>query len=337
MLAGVDTLPLLVTGAVLASAVIHAGWNAVAKFVPGRLVASALIGTGFTVFGAVWVVFAPLPAPESWPYLVVSAALQSGYLLLLTAAYSHGEFRQVYPLARGTAPILVAAVAITALGEQLDAWQLAGVALVVAALGMLVSLQQPSIQPSIQPANQPANQPASHRERSTAPPRTTPPTRAPQQVGHTTAPRRPSTAVWLAIATGVVIASYSLVDGIGVRQSGTPAGYASWQFAIHGPLLIIVCGFLARRRKARLAVTLRAIAPRVVVLGIIGGLASGAAYAIVLWAQSQASLAMVSALRETSVLFAGIIGTLVFSERFTARQMIAAVMVVAGIVLMQIG
>ncbi|MBN9608684.1 MAG: EamA family transporter [Actinobacteria bacterium] len=280
--------------AVLGSAVIHAGWNAAAKAIGNRLVASALMGAGYLIFGGLWCLVAVVPAAASWPYLITSVALQTGYLLLLTAAYAHGEFRQVYPLARGTAPVLVTAFSLGFLGERLAVWQLVGIAFVVGSLAVLVGL--------------------------------------PRRFARGKGSRA---GLLLAVATGVVIATYSLVDGLGVRSSGSAAGYAAWLMMLQGPLLIAVCALLARPRQ--LVAWTRAGGVRTVLLGLAGGLASTVAYAIVLWAQDRASLAIVSTLRESSVLFAGVIGTLFFAERLSPRQLMAAAGVVAGIALIQLG
>jgi len=236
--------------------------------------------------------------------------LQTGYLLLLTAAYAHGEFGRVYPIARGTAPVLVTVFALLVLGERVRGTQLAGIALVVAALAGLVLIRG-----------------------------------------------RPGRGdgLGLAAATGVVIAAYSLVDGIGVRHSGSVAGYAAWLTFVHGPLMVAACVALAgprhllgwisgdggtgpRAPAGPAAVSITRRRPAIMVTaGLAGGLLSLAAYAIVLWAQSRAGLSLVSALRETSVLFAGVVGTLAFGERFSGRQVAATVAAVAGIVLIQLG
>lgn len=284
----VSGMPLAVAAAVLGSAVAHAAWNAIAKAIPERLAASLLIGVGYLVFGGLWCLVAPLPAAASWPYLATSVIVQTGYLLLLTAAYAHGEFRQIYPLSRGTAPVIVTIVSVAALGEHLGGWQFTGVALIVAALAVLVT------------------------------------------AGHSG-----TSGYLLAVATGVVIGCYSLVDGVGVRHSGTTAGYAAWLMMLQGPLLIGVCLMLAGPR--RMLGWLRAGVPRTVPLGLAGGLLSVISYAIVLWAQSRAGLSLVSALRETSVLLAGLIGALVFGERLSTRQMLSAAVVVCGIVAIQLG
>jgi hypothetical protein len=81
----------LLIGAVLFAAVLHAGWNAIAKWIPDRLVASALIGVAFAAGGAIGALLLPMPASSAWPFVIASSGVLVGYMLLLTSAYSHGE------------------------------------------------------------------------------------------------------------------------------------------------------------------------------------------------------------------------------------------------------
>ena len=191
-----------VASAVLFAAVLHAGWNALAKFIPDRLAAAAMIGAVSGSVGIVCSVFAPFPVGPSWPYLISSALLQTGYLLLLTAAYARGEFGRVYPVARGTAPAVVTVVSVTVLGEHLDPGQLVGIAVVLGGIAVLVL--------------------AGGRPRA-------------------------GDGLGLAALTGLTIAAYTIVDGLGVRRSGSAFGYASWLFLLHGPL-VLVAALVARRR-----------------------------------------------------------------------------------------
>jgi drug/metabolite transporter (DMT)-like permease len=139
---------------------------------------------------------------------------------------------------------------------------------------------------------------------------------------------RAGSGLGLAAATGLVIAAYSLVDGVGVRQSGQPLAYAMWLFLLQGPLVIAASRVIYGARLWR-------VAARPASLGLLGGVLALAAYAIVLWAQSRAPLPLVSAVRETSLLFAGLIGTLVFGERFSPTRLAATVTAAAGIALLQ--
>jgi drug/metabolite transporter (DMT)-like permease len=141
-------------------------------------------------------------------------------------------------------------------------------------------------------------------------------------------PPRSGSGLGLAAATGVVIATYTLTDGVGVRQSVHPLSYAMWLFLIQGVLVLAVCratfgpGFGPQMA--------RSAGP-----GLLGGLLAVAAYATVVWAQSRAPLPLVSAVRETSLLFAGVIGTMIFGERFSMTRLVATTAAVAGIVIVQ--
>lgn len=133
-------------------------------------------------------------------------------------------------------------------------------------------------------------------------------------------------AVVAAVGTGVMIAGYTTVDGVGVRASGSVLGYTGWLFMLQGVALPV----LAYARRGR-DVT-RQARPYLLV-GLAGGVLSLAAYGLVLWAQTRAPLAPVAALRETSSLMGAIIGALVFKEAFGRRRILAAVVVTVGVVL----
>ena len=134
----------------------------------------------------------------------------------------------------------------------------------------------------------------------------------------------PRAAAYWAFANAAIIAAYTLVDARGVRASGSAAGYVSWLIFLEGlPFLLWVL-----RRRGRAAVQyVRSSATR----GLIGGGCSLAAYGIVLWAMTQAPVAAVAALRETSVLFAALMGSLWLKESFGLPRLAGAVSVVLGI------
>lgn len=128
-----------------------------------------------------------------------------------------------------------------------------------------------------------------------------------------------------AMGTAVMIASYSIVDGIGVRLSGAVMGYIGWLFVAE----IIVVGYIFGTRWQRL----RAVEAKTIWLGVLGGVVSGTAYALVLYAKTLAPLGIVSALRETSVIFAALIGVMWFGEGPSRDRLIAAAIVAVGIIL----
>jgi phosphonate utilization associated putative membrane protein len=138
-------------------------------------------------------------------------------------------------------------------------------------------------------------------------------------------------AVALALANSVVIASYTLVDGQGVRASGNPAGYVATLFMLNAlPFGLFV---VSRRGLAASWQHLRRRAP----LAAAGAAASLASYGIVLWAMTRAPVASVAALRETSVLFAVLIGSWTLREEFTARHAWGSVAILGGVLALRLG
>jgi drug/metabolite transporter (DMT)-like permease len=137
--------------------------------------------------------------------------------------------------------------------------------------------------------------------------------------------RQDAPAVGAAVLTGLTIAGYTLVDGLGVRQAHDPWAYTALLFLLQG---VPMAGLAAVRRPLT-AWRDRTSLER----GLLAGLLSVVAYGIVLWAQTKAPLAEVAAIRETSVVFAAVIGTLVLGEGFGRRRVAAAVVIATGIVL----
>lgn len=130
-------------------------------------------------------------------------------------------------------------------------------------------------------------------------------------------------ALLLSLATGVCISVYSLVDGIGVRLSGNTRSYWAWGAFLH----LFIAGFCGWRRRD----TLAQLPVKIWAIGIAGGMVSMTAYGLILYAKNFAPLGAVSALRETSVIFATLIGFLVLKEGSWKRRLGAAVLMAIGI------
>lgn len=137
--------------------------------------------------------------------------------------------------------------------------------------------------------------------------------------------RKDTPAVSAAVFTGLTIASYTIVDGLGVRHSHDPLSYAALLFVLQGPPMAIFAAFRRSASQWRDTSALK--------LGSLAGALSVLAYGIVLWAQSRAPLAEVAAIRETSVVFAALIGLFALDEEFGRRRVAAAVVIATGIVL----
>lgn len=267
---------------VIAAGALHAMWNAIAKQTGDQLMAFALIGVSMTLAGGAAVEITGLPGRTAVEYAAVSAAIHIGYQLALMNSYRLGAFNQVYPIARGTSPLVVAVGAYLFAGERLAGLPLVGVVVLAAGLMSLAV-----------------------------------------SAGALTGPELPAIAV--ALLTGLTIASYTVVDGLGVRAAHDSYSYAGLMFALQGPVFPVLAAF--RRQWSRW------LEWPAVSQGLLAGGLSVLAYGIVLWAQSRAPLAEVAAVRETSVIFAAFIGMAFLKERFGTRRMAAAAVVAAGIIL----
>ncbi|HEU0239858.1 MAG TPA: hypothetical protein VFR11_11370 [Micromonosporaceae bacterium] len=288
--------PLSTALAVIGAGMLHASWNAMAKAITDRRAFFVLFGVSSAVCGAIGAVFAAVPARAAWPWLATSCVLHVVYSALLVRSYHLGDFNQVYPLARGTAPLLVAVVATVFIGDRMTVPELCGVAVICAGLALLAL-----VRPAIQDPGDP--HPQAHQPRGRA--------------------------IGAAVLTGVSIAAYTISDGLGVRASGTSVGYASWLFLLSGPL---IAGWaVSRRARETWAAARVSLAP-----GVTGGVLGVAAYGIVLWAQTTGALAVVAALRETGVITGAVIGVAVFRERAAASRIVAAVTVAAGAALINL-
>ncbi|HLI44370.1 MAG TPA: DMT family transporter [Acidimicrobiales bacterium] len=267
---------------VLAAGVLHASWNAITKAIEDRVTVIAWIGLTAAVLGAIGIALTGLPAKAAIGFALASAGIHVAYNFALIRAYRLGAFNQTYPIARGTAPLLVALGAGVIAGEHLSPAALAGVVLLGAGL---MSLALTSGRP----------------DRSEAP------------------------AVGAALLTGVAIAGYSLVDGLGVRHTSDPYSYTALLFLLQGPVFALVAAAVRPPRAW--------VAGGLPWRGAAAGVLSVVAYGIVLWSQQRAPLAEVSALRETGVISGAVMGALVFKEGFGARRVVSAVIVAGGIVL----
>ena len=270
-------MPLSVFAIVLLAALLHASWNAIVKGASDKLLTTVLVATGSAVIAIVALPFLPQPTLASWPYLGVSAVLQLGAYLLLARAYRGADMSQIYPLMRGTAPLLVALVGTFALGDHLSPAGWIGVALIC---GGVLSLALGARQADI-------------------------------------------AGVRLAMPSALVIAAYTLIDGVGVRLSEAAVAYNLWLCLLTGAPLL---GWALAKRRAEFLTYARANA----VYGAVGGFGTLAAYGLALWAMTKAPVAAVAALRETSILFAAAIAAIFLRETLTPLRLLACAVIALG-------
>ena len=132
-----------------------------------------------------------------------------------------------------------------------------------------------------------------------------------------------------ALANAVIIAAYTLVDATGVRASISPEGYVLWLFVLDALPFPLVVFFMKKQ-------LLIEYAKQYWLRGLAGGVLSGAAYGIALWAMTRAPVAAVAALRETSVIFAALIGAYLLREGHVRRRLAGAAVVVAGVIALKL-
>lgn len=135
--------------------------------------------------------------------------------------------------------------------------------------------------------------------------------------------RLPETGILYALGTGMFIAAYSVVDGMGGRLSGNAVAYTIWMCLAWGATALPI--YLLRRRSSAIWRGSRKTG-----LAALGGVISLAAYGIVIFAMTRAPMGSVSALRETSVLFAVLLGWMFFGETLTARRIVSALVIALG-------
>lgn len=281
---------LLVLGAALA----HAVWNVAAKSAGGdarfALLTSLLVCVLWSPL-ALWFGWGVVDdwSPAAWALVAASAALHVVYFLTLLAGYRAADLTVVYPVARGTAPLLSALVAIVLLGEALSTLGALGLATVV--LGVFLIAGGPALLRAI----------------------LAPAERARVLLG----------VAWGA-ATGVLIAGYTVIDGVAVK------------LLLLSPILVDYFGNLLRlpllaplvwRQRASLpALWRRQWKPALIIatLGPIG-------YTLALFAMQRAPISVVAPARELSMLFAAVLGGTLLRERDLPARLAGAALIAAGV------
>ena len=277
----------LVFAAVLLAAAAHAGWNAAIKRGLDPLVTTVLIAVGAGVVAVPILAWVGLPAAAAWPWVIASVIVHLGYFAGLIEAYRAGDMGQVYPIARGAAPLLTALVSTAWLGERLGLLGWIGLLCLVGGV-MMLSLR-----------------------------------------GGGDLARLDRRAVGFALFTALTVCAYTVIDGIGVRASGNALAYTAAAFL--GNAVIMALYGVARR-----GAKLFAGPWQIWRTGLGGGALQFASYGIALWAMTIAPIAVVAALRETSVLFGALIAVVVLREPLRALRVAAAVLIVAGLVMIKV-
>ena len=303
-------MPTLAIGLVLVAAVLHAGWNVLLKTSGDTLwtaVRLQAIGTAILLPVGIAAWFwngMPLVSAEAFWLAIASGVVEAIYFVCLSAAYSRGALSLVYPLARGTAPLLAVAVGILLLGERLAPAALLGVGCLLVGI-LLVARPWQAIQ---------------------------------------AAGRAQRGAIGFALATGASIAAYSAIDRLGVRATepwlyGSILAVAATSFLAVTVVIGRRTGFLAAAPPpAPASAPGEQRGSTNIGRDAVAGILALAAYLLVLTAYSIAPLATVAPLRESGIVLAAAWGSIRLGEAAGRRQATyltaAAGLVVVGAILL---
>lgn len=273
-------MPIEVFLIILCAAIVHAAWNALVKADGDRLKFLRIMLLTHVILSLFLIPFVSIPAAPAWPYLLASSVVSVGYVLFLAQAYRSGDLSHAYPLARGTAPLIVAAVSTLFLGEKL------GLASQIAVLLIGLGITSLSL------------------------------TRGAEGF-------RDLRMIGYALGTGAFIATYTLLDGLGARAAGSAHGYVVWLSFVASVAIVAVLFWMQRHDPAPASRRTRLTA-------IVSGFAAYAASWVVIWAMTVAPVPLVSALRETGIVFAVAIGVVFLKERLNLMRLASIIMTLIG-------
>ncbi|MCP5083005.1 MAG: EamA family transporter [Alphaproteobacteria bacterium] len=276
----------IVFAAVMLAAALHATWNAIVKGSGEKHISMTAVVMGHVPLALVALPLSPLPAPESWPYLIAGIVLHVGYQLFLMMSYRVGDLTQVYPIARGIAPMLVALVSVLVLNVALSTAELIAIMIIGIGIMSLVFVR---------------GNDGLHNGK----------------------------AALMAVGTGCFIASYSLVDGLGAREAGTALGFYAWLTIINALAFMLIMRFTKPG-------TVSEVVKKHGRFALLGGGASFLAYALAIWAFTQAPIALVTAVRETSIIFALFIGVFFLGERLNLLKLCSTAMTIFGVLMLRL-
>jgi len=296
-------VPTVAFGLVLVAALIHALWNFVAKQSGGDIRFALLSNVALCVVWApVGLAFAWRDVNDfgalQWSLVAASAAVHVVYYTTLLRGYRLGDLSVVYPLARGTGPLLTALAATTLLGEALGVIGWLGVAGIVA--GIVVIAGGPRLVHALRRGSH------SHADLT-----------------------RLRTGVGYGLATGAFISLYTLIDGYAVKHAHvSPILVDYLSNLIRLPLTVLAIAVLSRRQPLPIASYARSMWKSALAVGVL----SPVAYVLVLYAIGMAALSQIAPMREVSMLFAAYLGGSQLAERNPRERLLGAACIAVGVV-----
>ena len=267
---------------VLLAALLHASWHAIIKDQGDRLVGLAGMNVISVSVVLLFIPFVPIPNAQAWFFICASIPFHIAYKIGLSRLYAQGDLGQVFPIARGAAPILATGLAFGLIAEAPSLTELLAIFLIC--IGVFLIAREKCSQPLTK------------------------------------------SALLIGLFTGLMVASYSVLNGLGARASQNWLSFSVWLLLLEGAFFIC---FVWWQRQAALFLTMKENAKKITISGLLGT----GAYLVFLWALSQGAIGSVAALRETSILFATLIGAIFLRESFTLTRITASLTITIGVVL----
>ncbi len=277
----------------LVAAFLHAIFGALQKGRHDPWLTRGAIDVSYGLMAAPFALFmVPWPEPHMWPILAGAFVIHIGYKLAQAMAYTRGAYTVVYPMVRGTGPLITLLAALIVFDESYSAMQWLGGAVLLSGIFGLAAHNL-----VFQTANRDTLLPA----------------------------------LMLAAVTGVFVAAYTTYDAYGIRATADPFTFLAWFFFIDGMGMPTVAYLRWRRMPDPPA--LRALFGR----GVAGGLIAFASFGSIMMATRLDKVGEAAVLRETSTVFAAVIGWIFLKETVGPRRMALMVVIASGAVIVEIG
>ncbi|MGH1445803.1 MAG: EamA family transporter [Cognatishimia sp.] len=277
----------------LSAAFLHAIFGALQKGRHDPWLTRGAIDISYAVMAAPFALFVvPWPEPHMWPIFFGAFIIHVGYKLLQAFAYTKGAYTVVYPVVRGTGPLITVIGAYLIFQETFTLIQWLGIAVLLVGIFGLALYNMVFLK----------------ADRATLP-----------------------AALMLAFLTGVFVAFYTTYDAYGIRATADPFTFLAWFFLIDG--LVMPCIAFVRYRRM---IAPPSIGP-LMLRGVIGGLVAFASFGSVMMATRLDKVGEAAVLRETSTVFAALIGWLVLKETVGPRRIALMALIAIGAVIVELG
>jgi len=291
-LSGTEAGEVLALALVMLSALAHAIFGAVNKGGADPFLNRGAINVCYSLMTLPIALFiVPWPTPWIWILLGISYLIHILYEYLQASAFSKGDFTIVYPIARGTGPLAAMLMALVVFQERFTLWQWIGG---IALSASIIGLALVNIRRAKHLPNL-------------------------------------NSAILTAIATGVMVAVYTMIDAYGIREAVNPFTFIVWFFTLGGIGFPLIAA--ARWRK----LSVKPALPDIALRGFFGGILAFMSFGSVMLAMRLGSVGEAAALRETSIIFATAIGVLIFHEKIDPARLALIVCIAAGAILVELG